>query len=756
MPRFSYVSTAALWRIAVTLLCLRPLYCSAQNPDQFLDSGGVKIRYVIAGKGEPVVLIHPFAASAEIWEPIIKDLSQNYRVIAMDCRGHGKSDKPHDPKQYGIKMVDDVVRLLDHLEMKKATIVGYSMGGSIAIKMLTEHPDRFRAAIIGGSLGFTRYESEHDEAPRLGPSLLSGMPLSEAMIASAPADWPKPSPQQREMMKRMDAAQDPIALGAETVSHEGLWVDDVELKSITVPTLVIYGGNDRPAFYESAKSRFPNLQFKKIEGAGHGPAMQSPEFTKDIQEFLGQQVPKAGAIPSDSPAARQFAAWLDAYNSGNRAVLLKFFETNYPPQVPNIDREILVRLNMTGGYDFKKTEESSAAKFSGIVKARELEQYARVVVRLEAGEARPIAQLDVQMIPRPAEFPSPRASQSDALSSLRSKLEQEVALDRFSGAVLVASNGNPIFSGAYGLADRQNKISNVLQTRFRLGSMNKIFTAVAVLQLAEAGKIKLDDAIGKYIPAYPNREVAAKVQVRHLLTHTGGTGDIFGPDYNAHRTELRDLQDYVKLYGGRGLEFEPGSRWAYSNYGFLLLGFLIEKASGQTYYDYVRDHIFSPLGMSRTGSEPEDEVVPNRAVAYTHAGGDEHWQPNRDTLPYRGTSAGGGYSTVEDLLRFANALTTHKLLSPKSLDLLVSGEPVTSVGKSYSFGSGGRTWDGVRYFGHNGGFPGMNGDLEISLQSGYTIIVLANIDPPAAQRISEFIGSRLPESANQNVQLIGR
>jgi hypothetical protein len=195
--------------------------------------------------------------------------------------------------------------------------------------------------------------------------------------------------------------------------------------------------------------------------------MQSPEFTKDIQEFLGQQVPKAGAIPSDSPAARQFAAWLDAYNSGNRAVLLKFFETNYPPQVPNIDREILVRLNMTGGYDFKKTEESSAAKFSGIVKARELEQYARVVVRLEAGEARPIAQLDVQMIPRPAEFPSPRASQSDALSSLRSKLEQEVALDRFSGAVLVASNGNPIFSGAYGLADRQNKISNVLQTRFR-------------------------------------------------------------------------------------------------------------------------------------------------------------------------------------------------------------------------------------------------------------------------------------------------
>src|SRR5258708_21482100 len=108
MPRSSYISGKALSRLAVGLLCLRPLYCPAQNTDQFFDSAGVKIRYVIAGTGEPVVLIHPFAVGAEIWEPVMKDLSKNYRVIAMDCRGHGKSDKPHDPKQYGIQTFHDV------------------------------------------------------------------------------------------------------------------------------------------------------------------------------------------------------------------------------------------------------------------------------------------------------------------------------------------------------------------------------------------------------------------------------------------------------------------------------------------------------------------------------------------------------------------------------------------------------------------------------------------------------------------------
>ena len=267
-----------------------------------------------------------------------------------------------------------------------------------------------------------------------------------------------------------------------------------------------------------------------------------------------------------------------------------------------------------------------------------------------------------------------RMTEADALKALAARADRLAGEDEFSGAVLVAKDGRVLFSRAYGLADRNRRIPNTLRTRFRIGSMNKMFTAVAILQLVEAGKVKLTAPLGKYLPDYPNRDVATKVTIHHLLTHTGGTGDIFGPDFDAHRKELRALADYVKLYGKRGLEFEPGSRWAYSNYGFILLGVVIEKVTGQSYYDYVQAHIYAPAGMTRSGSLPENQPVPDRSIGYTKPPGTTAWAPNTDTLPYRGTSAGGGYSTVGDLARFAHALLSHKLLSPDSTKLLITGK----------------------------------------------------------------------------------
>jgi D-alanyl-D-alanine carboxypeptidase len=185
-----------------------------------------------------------------------------------------------------------------------------------------------------------------------------------------------------------------------------------------------------------------------------------------------------------------------------------------------------------------------------------------------------------------------------------------------------------------------------------------MFTAVATLQLVEAGKLALDDPIGKHLRDYPNKHIASKVTVRHLLTHTGGTGDIFGPEFEQNRLKLREHHDYVKLYGTRGPAFEPAARFEYSNYGFVLLGALIEAASGQSYYEYVRENVFRPAGMSSTDSLPESEDVPNRAVGYTKPYPGAEWEPNTDTLPWRGTAAGGGYSTVGDLMRFAQALSS--------------------------------------------------------------------------------------------------
>jgi CubicO group peptidase (beta-lactamase class C family) len=339
--------------------------------------------------------------------------------------------------------------------------------------------------------------------------------------------------------------------------------------------------------------------------------------------------------------------------------------------------------------------------------------------------------------------PVARGSEADALSALRTDLDRRAAADQFSGAVLVAKNGKAIFEQAYGLANRERKTPNRLDTQFRLGSMNKMFTATAIVQLAQDGKLSFNDPLGKYLPNYPNRDVATRVTIHNLLTHTGGTGDFFGPEYQAHREELHHLKDYVVLFGRRGLEFEPGSRWEYSNYGFLLLGLVVEAVSGESYYDYVREHIYKIAGMPSSDSLPESTPVPKRAVGYTSMGGTA-LHPNTDTLPPRPTSAGGGYSTVGDLLAFANALVGHKLLDAHYTGILTSGKVDTGRGGKYAYGFMDHNDGGVRWFGHGGGAPGMNGMLRIDPDSGYVVAVLANLDPPAAEQVATFVADRLP------------
>jgi CubicO group peptidase (beta-lactamase class C family) len=257
----------------------------------------------------------------------------------------------------------------------------------------------------------------------------------------------------------------------------------------------------------------------------------------------------------------------------------------------------------------------------------------------------------------------------------------------------------------------------------------------------QAGKVQLSDPIGKYLADYPNRDVATKVTIEHLLSHTGGTGDIFGREFDAHRQELRELNDYVALYGKRGPEYEPGSKWAYSNYGFVLLGAIIEHVTGQSYYDYVREHVFLPAGMTATDSLPEASSVPGLSVGYIGSG--SKVVANTETLPYRGTSAGGGYSTVGDMIRFATALTSHQLINREYVDRAITGRADAGLGK-YGYGFFDVTQNGVRYFGHGGGAPGMNGELRVFPSSHYVIAVLANLDPPAASKIADFAGERLP------------
>ena len=333
----------------------------------------------------------------------------------------------------------------------------------------------------------------------------------------------------------------------------------------------------------------------------------------------------------------------------------------------------------------------------------------------------------------------PSAGQAAKLpwtNELEVELARRDAEGSFSGCVLVAGGDRVLFTAATGDADVEHRKPNTLETKFRFGSMGKMFTAVAIAQLEQAGKLRYDDALGKFLTDYPNAEVA-RVTLHQLLTHTGGTGDIFGPDFDAHRGELRELRDYVALYGTRAPDFPPGSEHEYSNYGYILLGRVIEVVSGQSYEAYVREHVFLPAGMKSTGNRPEDSNVPGLARPYT---GDP-LRPAENTLPWSGTSAGGGYSTVGDLLKFARALRANRLLDAEHTRMVMTGKVDTPrPGLRYAYGfEDGVLPNGLHRVGHGGGAPGMNGVLAIYPERDYVVVVLANRDPPAASAINRYV-----------------
>lgn len=332
-----------------------------------------------------------------------------------------------------------------------------------------------------------------------------------------------------------------------------------------------------------------------------------------------------------------------------------------------------------------------------------------------------------------------RTSEAAAITALSQRAAELAAEDKFSGQLLVARPGKILLDQSWGMADREAGKPVTADSRFRIGSMNKMFTAVAILQLVEAGKIGLSEPLARYLPDYPNKELAAKVTIRHLLTHTGGTGDIFGPGFATYRLALRDHDAYLRQFGARALLKEPGAAFQYSNYGYVLLGAVIERVSGMNYYDYVEQKVYRPAGMKDTGSLPEEVEVRERAKGYMWRGG--AWQPNTDTLPYRGMAAGGGYSTTRDLLAFAQALEAGKLVSKAMLD---QATEAGGVGDGFGLGFM-HDGEGIsRMYGHNGGAPGMNGALWVYPNAGYVVIGLSNMDPDAATRAMIFFTRRMP------------
>lgn len=444
------------------------------------------------------------------------------------------------------------------------------------------------------------------------------------------------------------------------------------------------------------------------------------------------------AIP-DTPAGQRLKGWLDAIGSRDAAKIEAFHKEAFEPGGAaevrqRVERGVSIG-ERSGGFEVLRIMSSTPHTLRAVVKERNSDRKAMLSLEVEPNPPHLVAGIGL----RPAddsdlETPQ-RTTEADAIARTKAQIEKWVAADRFSGAVLVARNGKRVFEGAWGLADREATSPNTLDTKFNLGSMNKMFTAIAVAQLAQAGKLKFTDTVGKWLPDYPNKDIAEKVTLHHLLTHTGGVGDIFGPKFFANIDSFKEQVDYVKVYGDRAPEFAPGSKWSYANYGFVLAGRIVEVVSGMNYYEYIQKNVFAKAGMTNSGSFYKNEKVPKMAMGY------DNGRPNYDSRPLRGSAAGGGYSTPEDLLKFAQALTGYKLLDKAHTELVTTGK--VDNGK-YGYGFGDFVEDGARNFGHGGGAPGINSDLKIFPESGYVVIVMGNLSPPSAQRVSSYIAARLP------------
>jgi CubicO group peptidase (beta-lactamase class C family) len=320
--------------------------------------------------------------------------------------------------------------------------------------------------------------------------------------------------------------------------------------------------------------------------------------------------------------------------------------------------------------------------------------------------------------------PSGKLSDRQIARELRVFTERLARADVLSGAVVLARDGVPIFEAAYGESNKETHTANRLDTRFNVASMGKMFTAIAVAQLVQGGQLSYEDPLSKFMPDFPEEDSARKIRIKHLLSHTAGL-----PMGNARppNSSPQAVDDFLQAISEPPrLQFEPGTGYQYSNMGYLLLGKVIEKVSGQSYYEYVGTRILEPAGMHDTVFEVLDRAPRDFAIGYAKkfdVEGRVHFESNAGAHRGRAGPHGGAYSTIADLLAFERALRDGKLLPPQVVRLLMTAKPELGATE---YGYGFDINEALGIAGHGGGFHGISNNIDFFTQSGWTAIVLSN------------------------------
>lgn len=461
------------------------------------------------------------------------------------------------------------------------------------------------------------------------------------------------------------------------------------------------------------------------------------------QTEQARTLPSPQATPAmtevQAAGVKRVPEMIAALNSGDYATIRAYFERQSDP---NGFVNALGRYHLSQGYDLLRVElvADRPDLVAGIVRNRLTGDEDYLAVRIEPQAPHRISLFQARVPDEAAaswnlkRFTSTAATEKDRLQEIGAYLKRMGDAEVFSGSVVIAREGKPVFAESYGYADRGRKILNTVETPFLLGSMNKLFTGLAIGQLVEQGKLSYDDPLAKFVPDFPDRESAKKIRIKHLLSHTSGLGDYLGsPAYREGLDQMISVKALVDTFERRPPAFEPGTKWAYSNMGFELLGRIIEIATGQDYFDYMAKHVFAPAGAT-SASYP---LLPKNGVAVvpmaypyeftTAGGGMKGFESKLGFLFRRGSPAGNAIMSARDLITLSNALRAGTIVKPETLRLHSSAKPeLGSPNYGYGFIAG--PYLGRPFVGHNGGAPGQCTEFGELRDTPYTIAILSNVD----------------------------
>lgn len=453
-------------------------------------------------------------------------------------------------------------------------------------------------------------------------------------------------------------------------------------------------------------------------------------------------------------AGQALSAWLRTYNQGHEDSIFAFARRAYaaselaarPPEA--IARGHRLWRQNYGPFQLLRVDSSTAYAIDGFVRGESTGAIGKVYVEVDSLPPHGITGVWLIPFARPPHDLATRARRTDTeiVKELQNYASDLAAKDLLSGTVVVQRGDSLLFAAAYGRARRDPATPNSLDTRFELASLSKLFTAVAIAQLLERGKLRFETTLAEVLPDYPNREAASRITIHHLLTHTSGLPDFYrNGKIRKYEESIRSLRDYWPTFAMDSLWSRPGERHDYSNSNYIVLGNVVERLSGMAFEEYVQTFIFIPTGMSSTCyCEPNVERRATPYSRYTSGFG-----PTRRAMPDRwtevppgakrpGASAGGGISTAPDIARFGAAILANRLLSAEMTARVLT--PQVRMGSDGERGYGFEVYDwfGTRFVGHGGNFWGVMTQLDIYPATGHVVVVLSNNDASGGEAVRNW------------------